>query len=49
MMMKSGLEKKLFEISPCEKMVIFVTEFVIWGKTFHEVSENNFLHGGISK
>ena len=31
MMVKSGLEKKYFEIPPCGKIVIFITEFVILG------------------
>ena len=29
MMMTSGLEKNYFEIPPCGKMDIFITEFVI--------------------
>ena len=33
------------------KKVIFVTEFVVWGKnlSFYEVSKNNFPNGVISK
>ena len=40
-----------FKIPPCGKMVIFVTEFVIWGKNlpFYKAVENNIPHGGISK
>ena len=30
-MVKSGLEKFIFEIPPCGKIVIFITEFVILG------------------
>ena len=37
-----------FEIPPCGKMVIFITECVILGP-FFEVWENSFPHGGISK
>ena len=54
MMVKSGLEKNIFEIPPCAHHVIFITEFVPLIKTplFYEV--NSFHRkwlalGGISK
>ena len=54
MMVKSGLEKNIFEIPPCAHHVIFITEFVLLIKNppFYEV--NSFTrkwlaHGGISK
>ena len=40
--------KIYFEIPPCGKIVIFITEFVILG-TFFEVRESSLPYGGISK
>ena len=53
-MVKSGLEKNVFEISPCAHHVIFITEFVLLTKTppFYEVNLFNrkwLAHGGILK
>ena len=50
-MVKSGLNRKyIFEIPPCGRYVIFVTEFVVLGKKLPmKYGKNNFLHGGISK
>ena len=47
--LKSDGEKRFrticFEIPPCCKKGVFVTEFVVLGKNlpFYEVGENNFL------
>ena len=43
MMVKSGLEKNIFEIPPCAHHVIFITEFVLLTKTppFYEVNSFN--------
>ena len=52
MMVKSGLEKNIFEIPPCAHHVIFITEFVLLIKTPLEVNPFNrkwLAHGGISK
>ena len=53
---EKGSRNNYFEISPCGKMVIFVTEFVILHKNlpFYEVRKNEFPgsrfpHGGILK
>ena len=48
--MKSGLENT-FEILPCGRYVIFLTEFLVLDKNFpiYEEKEKKIPHGGISK
>ena len=43
MMVKSGLEKIIFEIPPCAHHVIFITEFVLLIKTLPFYEVNSFL------
>ena len=42
MMVKSGLEKNIFEIPPCAHHVIFITEFVLLIKTPSFYDMNSF-------